>query len=43
MGQLRTHAPQQKGDLLNHLVDAPEHGSFGQPRFPKTLNQQLRI
>ena len=42
-GQLLTHAPQQKGICSIHLVDTPEHGSFGQPRFPEALNPQLRV
>ena len=28
---------------FDHLVDAGTPGSFGQPRLPKSLNQQLRI
>ena len=28
---------------IDQPVDADEHGSFGQSRFPKTLNHQLRI
>lgn len=28
---------------IDQPVDADEHGSFGQPRFAKTLNHQLRI
>jgi hypothetical protein len=27
---------------IDQPVGTREHGSFGQPRFPKTLNQQLR-
>jgi hypothetical protein len=32
-----------KSRPIDQPVDADEHGSFGQPRFAKTLNHQLRI
>jgi hypothetical protein len=32
-----------KSRPMDQPVYADEHGSFGQPRFAKTLNHQLRI
>jgi hypothetical protein len=32
-----------KQALFDHRVGAGARGSFGQPRFPKPLNQQLRL
>jgi hypothetical protein len=32
-----------KSRPMDQPVDADEHGSFGQSRFPKALDHQLRI
>src|SRR5947207_8374999 len=34
--QQQTHAPRGKSRPIDPSVDADEHGSFGQPRLPKT-------
>jgi hypothetical protein len=41
--QQQTHAPRGKSRPMDQSVDADEHGSFGQPRLPKTLSHQLRV
>jgi len=43
LGQLLTHAAQRKKVLSGQLVIARERDSFGQPRFPETINQQLCV
>jgi hypothetical protein len=35
--------PRGKSPPIDQPVDADEYGSFGQPCFPKTLNQQLYV
>jgi hypothetical protein len=40
--QQQTHASQQIAPY-DQPVDAGERGLFGQPRLPKTLDQQLRV
>jgi hypothetical protein len=40
--QQQTHAPRQIAPY-GQPADAGEHGLFGQPRFPKALNRQLRV
>ena len=41
--QIQTHAPQQSGVVFDHLVNVGEYSSFGQARFAKPLDQQLRL
>ena len=41
--QFRTHASQQTRSYSITSSAQACAGSFGQPRFPKTLNQQLRV
>jgi hypothetical protein len=43
MGHVQTHAPHKKRSMFDRLVETREPGSFWQPRFPKALDQQLRV
>jgi len=38
----QTHTPRHSRPM-DQPVDVDEHGSFGQSRFPKALDHQLRI